>query len=278
MKILLSNHGLNQYGGSETWVYTMFRRLSYTHEVHVYTPGRNSIFPEMPPYDPAASYDLGILNHLMCLRFLRDKNIKKIIYTSHGVIPGAEKPGEGADVYVSVSEEVQTVLAAKGFDSVVIRNPIDTERFKAAKPSKNVLRNVAYISNNPQSKVPLIKRSVAGLKFETAGRSTQQRDVRPMLNRADLVIGLGRTAYEAMSMGRNVVVFDYKGADGFVTPKTILDYRLSNCSGRHGGFNWDEAKLREAVDLYDPLLGPALREYIIDNNNVDTIVEQYLSL
>ncbi len=278
MKILLSNHGLNQYGGSETWIHTMFGRLSRTHEVHVYTPNRNTIFPEMPPYDPATTYDLGILNHSMCLTRLRDRNIKRIIYTSHGVIPGAERPVEGADVYVSVSEEVQSALAAKGFESVVIRNPIDIERFKAKKPTRDTIRNVAYISNNPQSKATLIKQATTGLKYETAGRTNQQRDVRPILERADLVIGLGRTAYEAMAMGRNVIVYDYNGADGFVDTNSIFAFRESNCSGRTSKLTWTSEQLREAIDLYDPSLGPALRDYIGRHNNVATIAEDYLCL
>ena len=177
-----------------------------------------------------------------------------------------------------MSEEVQTALKAKGFESVVIRNPIDTRRFRPKRPSRNVLRNVAYVSNNPTSKALLIKRATNGLHFETAGRTNQHRDIRPLLERADLVIGLGRTAYEAMSMGRNVVVFDYKGADGFVDTENIFAFRESNCSGRTNNLNWTEAQLREAIELYDPTLGLELRDYIIENNNVDTIAEQYLCL
>lgn len=278
MKILLSNHGLRQYGGSETWVKTMFDELSKAHTVHIYTPRPNTIFLEMPPWDPTETYDLGILNHSMCLSFLKDKNVKKIIFTSHGVIPGAEKPVAGADVYVAVSEEVQAVLRAKGFESSVIRNPINTERFTPRKSAREKLQRIAYVSNNPRSKIGLIKRATAPWRLEVVGREGQLRDVKPLLERSDLIIGLGRSAYEAMSMERNVIVFDYKGADGFVTTSSSFTYRGCNFSGRTNRFDWTEEQLQEAIRLYDPSVGPSLRDYIVRHNDVKKIAEDYLSL
>ena len=90
----------------------MFDELSKEHEVDVYAANGNTVFPDMPPFDPNVFYDRGILNHAACLTFLRKRaSIGRTIFTSHGVIPGAEKPVDGADVYVSVSEEVQAQRA-----------------------------------------------------------------------------------------------------------------------------------------------------------------------
>ncbi len=257
----------------------MFDELSKQHTTHVYAANGNSIYPDMPPYDPSTRYDLGLLNHGMCLRYLRDKKIDKIVFTSHGVIPGAEKPVDGADIYVSVSEEVQSMLAKKGFESFVIRNPIDTDKFRTDKPTNRTLKAVAFISNNPRtSTIATLKEATAGLRFEEVGRQHQLRDIRPVIQRADLIVGLGRTVYEAMSMGRNAIIFDYKGADGFVDTESIFRFRESNCSGRTNKLRWGGGQLAQAMERYDPDLGEQLREYIKEHNNVETIAERYLCL
>lgn len=279
MLILLSNHALNHYGGSETWTRTMFDELSKFGKVHVYAASGNTVFPDMPPFDPAVSYDRGILNHKRCLTYLREHaNIDRIIYTSHGVIPGAERPTEGADVYVAVSEEVQDRLAQDGYESVVIRNPIDLSRFTAKTGPRPNMKNVLWLSNNPRSKEKLIRGATKGMRLKIVGREGQLRDVRPAIKWADLVIALGRSAYESMAMKRNVIVLDYKGADGFVTPETMLELRKANCSGRRYGENWNIPRLVEEFGKYDSGLGDSLRSYIAENNNVETIAEQYLCL
>ena len=104
------------------------------HQVSVYTP-IHQLWPEIPDFDPSGHYDLGILNHSNCLTHLRNMNIDRIVFTSHGVIPQPEWPVDGADVYVGVSEEVVADMNNRfGIDGVVIRNPIDTERFKPTRP------------------------------------------------------------------------------------------------------------------------------------------------
>lgn len=256
----------------------MFDELSKEHEVHVYANSGNTIYPDMPPFDRNVFYDRGILNHAACLTFLRKRaSIGRTIFTSHGVLPGAEKPVDGADVYVSVSEEVQDRLASDGYESVVIRNPINLDKFNATKPSEK-LGKVLWLSNNPRSKEKLIRESTRGLRLKIVGRGNQQRDVRSSIMWADLVIGLGRSAYESMAMRRNVIVLDYKGADGFVDLDSIMEFRKANCSGRRYAGNWNIPRLVEEFGKYNPDLGESLRSYIYLNNNVETIAEEYLCL
>jgi hypothetical protein len=81
-----------------------------------------------------------------------------------------------------------------------------------------------------------------------------------------------------MSCGRNVIVFDYMGADGLVTPENIYHFRKRNCSGRTHRMMYTPEEFRAELGLYDQNLGPQLREYILKENNVKTIAQQYLSL
>lgn len=281
MKILLSNHALQNRGGSETWTYTMYQELSKNHDVSVYTPRQNTLFPFMKRFQMSESYDLGILNHGMTVKKLERADIKKRILTSHGVIPGAERPVDGADLYVSVSEEVQARLAASGYESTVIRNPIDLEKFTCTPSDRPKLKTALFLSNNPRNAMARNLKEAAqnsGVKLIIGGRGNTIADTQGTMDSVEMVFGLGRSAYEAMAMERNVVIFDYNGADGVATLETLPLYRTSNCSGRFHKEKWDAYEIMEAFDSYDPERGASLREYIRENNNVVTIAEKYLCL
>jgi hypothetical protein len=78
-----------------------------------------------------------------------------------------------------------------------------------------------------------------------------------------------------MSCGRNVIVYDYNGSDGIVNTESIVELRKNNCSGRRYGLKLSAKDLRRLLDKYDPNLN--MRNYIIKNNNVRDIAQQYLS-
>ena len=243
------------------------------HKVYLYAPTGNSLAPEFPDYSD--TYDLALINHNINLASLKDLPCKKI-FTSHGVIPDLEQPIAGADVYVSVSEEVQANLKRLGFDSSIIRNPIDTKHFKPASRVNNKLQNVLFMSNYQGKAREVIKTACEGLILRIWGMNNQTSDTANEMNWADLVIGLGRTAYEAMSCNRNVIIYDYNGSDGFATPDLLLQARENNCSGRKFAQDLDAEGLKTLFSNYDPNL--QLRDYILENNNVTDIAQTYLSL
>jgi len=191
-----------------------------------------------------------------------------------------EQPIPGADIYVSVSEEVQRNLRNKGFNSVVIRNGIDLDKFHSVNPVNASLKSVLFSSNYSSTarlKVKLACEQL-GLQFETIGGVYKTTDVPRVINRADLVFGLGRTAYEAMACERNVIIYDYNGGDGFVTPDTILEYRKNNCSGRRYQHDYTVDDIKLLLTQYNPTLGSRLRSYITDYNNITTVAQKYLTL
>lgn len=279
MRIVLSNHSLFKLGGSETWLRTMYNELvARGHVVHVYTP-IHQLWLDIPTYDPREYYDLAIVNHSNCLEYLRDQRIGKIIHTSHGIIPQPEWPVEGADVYVSVSEEVQANnLERFGIGSIVIRNPIDTTTFAPTKPIGSQLKNILFLSNYGWTVLETLRDGTATYNFRNVGGEHRQENIWEVINWADMVVGLGRSAYEAMACARNVIIFDYMGADGIVTPETIFEYRLKNCSGRTNHIKYTIEQFRDELGKYDPEYGPELRDYIIEHNNVTKVVDQYLEL
>jgi hypothetical protein len=116
------------------------------------------------------------------------------------------------------------------------------------------------------------------LNFKHLGGEERHENVEDYLLWADMVIGLGRSVYEAMACERNVIIYDYMGGDGFVTPESILQFRKKNCSGRTNRIAYSPEQLRAEMSKYDPTIGPQLRAYILENNNIEIIAQEYLAL
>lgn len=152
MRILLATHHLVTLGGTEMWTRVMFD-LSREHEVDVYSVVSNTLWPEMPTFDPTTHYDLALINHNRTMLALRRARIHSRIMVLHGIRPSLEWPVLGADAYVSVAEDVRQFVPVP---SVVIGNPIEIHRFKPRRPLSEQLRRVAFLSNyeSPASKTP----------------------------------------------------------------------------------------------------------------------------
>ena len=283
MNVLLTNNDLRGLAGSETWCITMYNELKKNHNVDIYTCGVNKLI-NGSPYNPRKMYDVAIINHRNCLNNLKNhSNIKRKIFTSHGVIPPLEQPIKGADVYVAVSEETRDNVIKKGFlCSKIMRNPIDMARFKSTNPTNETLKNILYISGYGNRPVNLIREACKGYNLVIAGSNDSRvSNMESYINNADLVISLGRGAYEAMSCDRNVVIFDSinnnkNHGDGIVTPDNIIEYRKNNCSGRNTKTTFNSELLRKEIEKYNCNI--KMRSYIQQNNDVKLIVGEYLSL
>ena len=281
MNILLANFSLVTTGGSETFVITMFNYLkAQGHDVDVYTSskGRNDLINA--GYDRKKHYDLALINqgrYVSCLQETISWDIDKRVYTSHGVMPHLGGPGPGADVYVSVSEEVQADLKDKGFESVVIRNPINTDHFTPS-PVNRELKNILFLSNHaykPQiSPLEKVAEACAGYEFRVL--ADFQPNVFESISWADLVITAGRGCYEALSCGKNVMIVNRSWFDGMVTWENIEELRKNNCSGRRFDRPLTVEGIRAELKKYDP--DRDMRGYILEHNGVDRIVGEYLKL
>lgn len=256
----------------------MFDELSKEHEVYFYTPGKNTLFPEMPKANLSIDYDLGLINHRNSLSNLRGKNIRTRVMTCHGVIPFLEQPLLGADSYVSVSEELEGHLRSRGFSSHVLRNPINLSLFRPTHPPPVILENVLFISNHQGPALSTIHEATEGLNLRIVGRENFTMTPWEDMNWAQLVITLGRGVYEAMACGRNVVIYDYRGGDGFVTPENIFKYREKNCSGRTNKSILSGPQLREWINMYDASHYENFISYAHEHHDVRQIAKEYLNL
>lgn len=289
LKILLATRSLGQLGGSEVWTATIAKALrELGHDVTVASRDENTLLPDFPKMRlerPQGYFDLGLFNHVSMLNHdeLRSR-CGLVVQTCHGVVPGEEKPHPKADVHVAVSEEVLEAIAGKPGveETYLIRNPINTSVFRPETSLNSKPKKILYMSNNGDSysAEPFeTAAKMAGAQLIKLGRA-YGRNSHPqtIMNQVDLVISLGRGAYEAMACGRPVVVADKIYSDGYVYPGYLVAWRKCNLSGRFNKYRAYAEWLAAEIAWYNPAHGPVLRDMIIQDHDHLKIAERYLSI
>ena len=163
-KILLLTPWLQFSLGAETHFYTIAKELIQRgYDTSIYTFLKGKMWARMGESGVKLldeeiddDYDLCIMNGNPCISKAPKKSYK--IMVVNGILPSAEYPVPGIDRYVAVSEEIQRTIRSLGYDSIIIRNGIDCERFKPTKPINKKLKNVLLLSNkiHPQTQEFLI--------------------------------------------------------------------------------------------------------------------------
>jgi len=300
MKILVTNHWLKKWGGSETFTYTLIEELvRLGHDVDLFTLHPGLVSDRIKTdfninIRLQKKYDLVLANHNTTVKTVRYAITSRIVQTCHGTIPSLEQPDHAADTYVAISEEVQQHLRQKSFKSVLIHNGINCDRFKPQVPitachpepvegllPKTILSMVFSDAANT-----VIKQAcdMLGIKLITLNKHKNPVfNVAHYMNKADLVIGLGRCAYEAMACGRPVIVYDARPympsyADGYLDPETLTESIKYNCSGRRFKKEFTANDLVTEIQKYNPQHGDYLRNFALNHLNIQTQVQKYLNL
>lgn len=282
--VLIVTDHLVSLGGSETWTYSVakeFMRINW--DVEVYANHVGEAFSEKLPIVDSLreKYDLILINHNTCMDLVKDISGKKV-FTSHGIFPEMEHPVDGADAYVSVSEEVQIFNEKMGFKSEIIRNGIDCSRFKSKKAINSEPKRVLSLCQGFRANL-LIEQACSELGIEFVSMENRVWDVEEEIMKADIVFSLGRGAYEAMACERAVVVYDTrpyrenKSADGMVNSKNAMKLARRNFSGRENAMDWDVNDIKEEITKkYRKSCGVQNRSFVIRNFNLRKQVKKYI--
>jgi CheY-like chemotaxis protein len=299
MKVLLVNHTLDRYAGSETFTYALALELTRLgHDITCFSPQLGKLAARLAEQGIPVVSDLAngpdhvdIIHshhrHESLLAFARYPHTPMVL-VCHGVLPWQEQPMKGRlniYRYVAVSEEVRDHLVQDhGLvteDIVVLRNGVDLGRFQSRMSIAPRPRRALVLSNYmPDTQREVVRRVCGrlGIEVNEIGRSRSVWNVEEEINKADLVFGLGRSALEAMACKRVVIVYDYNGGDGLVTPDRFALLRRRNFSGRTFAKAYTEDELAEEIGGYDPAIAEELYGTIAAEHDVRQMARQYSAL
>ena len=293
MNILLANNKLRYLGGTETYTYALAAQLVKTgHRVEAFTFRKGLISDRMkrdlgvPTTNATGKYDVVLANHSTTVKALREKKAGFIIQTCHGVTTALEQPSPFAHAWVAVSKELSAhVEAITEVKTPVILNGIDCHRFKPVNPAGEKLTKVLSLAHDDALNDVLQDHfKKYGIKlFRLNKRKNPVWDVEKQINQADMVISLGRGAYEAMACGRPVLVVDRRPGrelkgDGIILPENIEELIACNCRGQAYQNTNIAEMVKTAVENYSPRLGEWCRQYALENLNIGKQTEKYIAL
>jgi hypothetical protein len=296
MKILLATFFLRGWTGSELFTVELARALvKRGHEVHLHAPAVGPLAQQLAgegfdvnsrlPHIAAVDFDVAHVHHNVVATAVRAAfPALPMVMLLHGVLPLLEQP-PSTDLHLSkllcASEEVERHaqdIGTFGTSTEVVRNFVSEEYWRPAAPVSSKLRRVLVLSNDyPMAMRATVEAAcaLAGVDVEHVGLpENQQQDTKPYMERADLVLTLGRGAIQAMAMGRNVLVMGSQGGDGLVDERSFFDLRQRNFSGRTAGIQFTPDTLAAEMLRYDPGLGPRLSGLVKAENAEDKTVDR----
>ena len=288
MRILLATYYLAKTGGTENYTYALAQELLRRgHKVEYYAEVRGETskkFERMGvPYMQHVYYDLILANHVPVVEIVCKKGFT--VQTCHGAIAELEQPSASAHAHVVISEELKEYLASKGFEARLIRNGVNCERFKPITPPNSTLKKVLSLCQSDAANNFLSRCCArAGVEFCALNKFTDNVwDVEKYINDADLVVGIGRSAYDAMACGRCVISYDWRDymgeglGDGYLCAANVENSVAYNCSGRGSKRTFTEDDFVKELQKYNPADGAFLRQFAEQNFNIVRSVDQCLS-
>jgi len=292
LNILITNNSLYRRGGTETYIQTLVKELTQRgHNVDIWTKQPGPVSQKISQeYGCSVNnikkeYDLILINHNFMAKRVLEEGIKGFkIQTCHGVYVELEQPYPGLDKYVSISEEVQNHLTSKGFESELIVNGIDCDTYKpqGLTHKGKVVYSLSQ-SDVLNNRLALICRMMGHTFISNNKFTNPVDDTYNQINQADVVISLGRGAYEAMACGKPVIVLDHRPysecyADGLLTPEMLTESVKNNCSGRRFKIAPSNEQIKQWILDATPEVGEHLRKCALESFNITTQVNKYIQM
>lgn len=300
MHVLIANHRLDQPAGTETYALTLAEKLlAEGHRVTCFslrlgevaallrergaTTVDNARDADAPDVVHASHLDAG---HLAMAAWPTTPTV--FVVHGNGTRAVVERPPLWQDpvqVWIAVSEHVADVMAAR--DGIareqieVVPNFVDLHRFTPLQPARAPVRTVMLHSNHHDDPLRLslaeaCDKVSATLRIVGGGR--RQQDIVSEINYADAVVGIGRSALEAMACGRPVLLYSAYGGDGPCRPETAERALAWNYSGLATRSEPDAGRLADELSGIGPELGRWSREWVERHHDPDQLVPRLIDL
>ncbi|WP_114752494.1 glycosyltransferase family protein [Pleomorphovibrio marinus] len=289
-RILVACNHLVSVGGAELYTYYLIKAIKgkRKYKVEYFTHHLGEISSKIENelqigFRSGKGYDLIIASHNLTVNYLYGKG--PILQICHGPIPEMEQPSPLADYHIAVSEEVKQHLLQKGFDSKVVLNGVDLGTFSPQKAIGKELKTVLSLCQSEEANKWISEIcEEEQLSFKAINKHENPVfQVNKEINKADMVIGIGRSVYDAIACGRPCVLFDnrvYNGTlgDGYLHPHLFKKFVLNNCSGRYTKKSFTKQQLKQEINKYNAEDGKALRSIAERSLDLNKNTEKILAI
>lgn len=304
MKILITNHHLLDYAGSEIYMLNLAKGLKrFGHDIIVYSKFidklKNDFDVRKIKYTSNLSsiqdepFDIAHVHHNISAYEVRYYFPKlPILFLSHGSTPFLEKPpiiDLNIQQYGAVSKIVRDMLMTYKISPKNIKimpNIVDETLFRPDGPISSKPKTALLLSSRIDEKREQAIRDACekmGIQLKAIGLRfgwVPNKDLPKIINQSDIVFTIGRGVIETMMCGRIPFIYDIHGGCGILTPKIFyksLDYSFS---GRYLEKNYSASEIvKEINKKYSNSLASNLQSLTLTNfsinNNVPRIIKIY---
>jgi len=281
----MTNHALRERAGSESYLETVAAELrSLGHEVVFFStrPGAMADRLRDQQYDVRTRVadvptDVDVIHgqHLDTVGLVRTRLARTpMVFVTHSWVISLEDPLAelGAGAFVALNDVTQRRLAAheatRGREVLRLTQPVtisfaDGARTPlAAEPRRAVAvsRRMRYLPARLAAAC-----ASAGIEFDwLGGAGRESADAREEMRTCDVVFAVGRTALEAMALGRAVFVVDDTSQGGWIGTASHRELEADGFTGF--GAAGPPAPLETALASYDAWLGQEARSLAVQHH------------
>ncbi len=301
MKIVMTNHGLVQRGGSESYLETVsteLRRLG--HEVVFFSPNvgrfgerlREAGFEVVDdPGDLPLDADVVHGQHADAVAWLRTRLPRTpLVFATHSWFVNTLEdptPELGAAAIVAFNrltyDRMSAHVASQGARLVRMTQPVALSFADPARVPIGVVPRLAVAVSRQMRGLPARLEAACadlGVEFDwVGGEGRSSDDARREMYAADIVIGMGRSALEGMAAGRAVLVADESVVAGWVDEQS---YPALDDDGFTGWGTPRSLDVAELLASYRQDLGPTARRLMARHHGAQQhavgLVELYTSV
>jgi hypothetical protein len=278
MKLVLATQKLADPGGAPTYTLTVAEQLARLgHSVTLYARELGAIAElareralrvtaradELP--DDVDGVISGVDRSLtleLAARYPRAARVF-VVHGSEDIHLPPPVPGTVAATIVLNDLHAMRAAACAGAGEVVrLRQPVDLRRFSPSgrpreRPARVLLLGNYHHSTAGRGQMLREAWAGAGLEWLEAGGDAQTLDVPKAIAQADIVVGYGRSALEAMACGRPAYVHDHAGSEGWITPESYARMEAGGFAVAAVRPPPDSEQLRVDIAAYRPEWGLA---------------------